>query len=107
MKEQIIEKLKQVYDPEISVNVYDLGLIREIIIPNPETRTPDPVIIKMTFTSPTCPFADELMQMVQMNVEQVVGKGNMRIEIVWDPPWSLKDMSAAARIELDLTDEGW
>jgi len=100
MKEQIIEKLKTVYDPEISVNIYDLGLIREIIVD-------DITIIKMTFTSPTCPFADELMQMVQMNVEQVVGKGNMRIEIVWDPPWSLSDMSAAARIELDLTDEGW
>ena len=100
-KDKIIAELKTVYDPEIPVNVYDMGLIYDIGEHEQRTR------ITMTLTSPTCPMAEEIMQMVRDAGEAVAGKGNVDVELVWDPPWNLSMMSPAARIELDLTDDGW
>lgn len=101
VKEDIISALKTVYDPEIPVNVWDMGLIYDIDIQDTE------IVIKMTFTSPTCPMMEELMQQVKNAAQSVSGDVLVRVDLVWDPPWDLSRMSDAARIELDLTNEGW
>lgn len=101
IKNDIISALKTVYDPEIPVNVWDMGLIYDIDIQETE------VVIKMTFTSPTCPMMDELMQQVKDAAQNVANGMPVRVDLVWDPPWDLTRMSDAARIELDLTNEGW
>ena len=100
-KDDIIEQLKKVYDPEIPVNIWDMGLIYNI------DMSADAVRIKMTFTSPTCPMMEELMQQVYDVVRAVVGDVPVYVDLVWDPPWDLSRMSDAARVELDLTNEGW
>lgn len=100
-KEDIIAALSSVYDPEIPVNIWDLGLIYGIDIID------DKVKITMTFTSPTCPMMEELLAMVKTSVEIVVGLGNVSIELVWEPAWNISKMSEQARLELDLTDQGW
>jgi FeS assembly SUF system protein len=99
-KQDIITALSSVYDPEIPVNIWDLGLIYDIEIS-------DVVNIKMTFTSPTCPMMEELLVMVKSAVESVAGIGNVSIELVWNPAWNISKMSEAARLELDLTEQGW
>ncbi|MDO4423425.1 MAG: iron-sulfur cluster assembly protein [Pseudomonadota bacterium] len=101
LKDDIINALKTVYDPEIPVNVWDMGLIYDIDVGQ------DAVVIKMTFTSPTCPMMEELMQQVRDAAQGVVGQIPVRVDLVWDPPWDLSRMSDAARLELDLTNEGW
>lgn len=100
-KDDIIAALKTVFDPEIPVNVWDMGLIYDIDIAQTG------VVIKMTFTSPTCPMMEELMSQVQNAAQGVVGDMPVRVELVWDPPWDLSRMSDEARIELDLVNEGW
>ena len=99
-KEDIISALKTVYDPEISVNIWDLGLIYDIAI------NPDDVVITMTFTSPTCPMMEELLENVRM-AASAAAQMPVRVELVWDPPWDISKMSDAARLDLDLTDQGW
>ena len=100
-RENIIDALKKVYDPEIPVNIWDLGLIYNIEIDNKE------IVVTMTFTSPTCPMMEEILTQVKERVAEVAGKTPVRVELVWDPPWNLSMMSDAARLELDLTDQGW
>jgi FeS assembly SUF system protein len=100
-KEQIIEALKKVFDPEIPVNVWDLGLIYDIGIQG------SAVAIKMTMTSPTCPMAEEILQMVRYAVASVPGVSSVDVELVWEPGWDISRMSDTARLELDLTEEGW
>lgn len=100
-KDDIIGALKTVYDPEIPVNIWDMGLIYDIDI------TDVGVVIKMTFTSPTCPMMEELLAQVRDAVQRVVGQTPVRVDLVWDPPWDLSRMSDAARLELDLTNQGW
>lgn len=100
-KNDIIGALKMVYDPEISVNIWDMGLIYDIDI------QPQEVVIKMTFTSPTCPMMEELIEQVRAAAQSVAGDVPVRVDLVWDPPWDLSRMSDAARLELDLTNEGW
>ncbi len=100
-KENIIEVLRSVYDPEIPVNIWDLGLIYDIGIGEKS------VDIKMTFTSPTCPMMEDLLQQVHDSVAAVSGGRDVHIELVWNPPWDLSRMSDAARLELDLTEQGW
>lgn len=100
-KDDIINELKKIYDPEIPVNIWDMGLIYDIDIQQ------DNVVIKMTFTSPTCPMMEELLEQVRMASQAVAGDVPVRVDLVWDPPWDLSRMSDAARIELDLTNEGW
>jgi len=101
-KEDIIAALSTVYDPEIPVNIWDLGLVYGINITDDNK-----VKITMTFTSPTCPMMEELLAMVKTSVELVVGVGNVSIELVWEPAWNISKMSEQARLELDLTDQGW
>lgn len=100
-REDIISEIKKVYDPEIPVNIWDLGLIYDIAING------DAVTIEMTFTSPTCPMMEEILDQVKTNVESVAGVKSVDVKLVWDPAWDLSRMSDAARIELDLTDQGW
>lgn len=100
-KEDIITALKTVYDPEIPVDIWELGLVYDIKIDKGF------VTITMTFTSPTCPMMEELLAMVKAACESVAGKDNVVVELVWDPPWDLTRMSQTARLELDLTEQGW
>ena len=100
-RENVIEVLQSVYDPEIPVNIWDLGLIYDIAISESD------VIITMTFTSPTCPMMEDLLQQVHDTVAAISGGRDVRVELVWDPPWDLSRMSDAARLELDLTEQGW
>lgn len=98
--EDVILAVKQVYDPEIPVNVYDLGLIYELNI-NKEHE----VFIKMTFTSPTCPMADEVISEVKNNVEMTPGVKSCRIELVFEPAWDQSLLSDEARIALGFDPE--
>ncbi|MBO7643093.1 MAG: DUF59 domain-containing protein [Alphaproteobacteria bacterium] len=100
-RDDIIDALKKIYDPEIPVNIWDLGLVYDIDINDKE------ILIKMTFTSPTCPMMEEILSMVKQNIESVACGTPVRVELVWDPPWNLSMMSDAARVELDLTEGGW
>ena len=93
----VIKALKQVYDPEIPVNIYDLGLIYELVI-NKEHE----VAIKMTFTAPNCPMADEVMAEVKTSVEDVPGIKSCNIELVFEPVWDKSMLSEEARLDLGL-----
>ena len=100
-KDIVIEALKSVYDPEIPVNIWDLGLVYDIAISDKE------IIITMTFTSPTCPMMEELLQQVHDSVAAISGERDVKVDLVWDPPWDLSRMSEQARLDLDLTEQGW
>ena len=95
--EDVVLALKQVYDPEIPVNIYDLGLIYELNISKAHE-----VYIKMTFTAPNCPMADEVIAEVQHSVEDTPGVSGCEIELVWDPVWDQSMLSDEARVAL-----GW
>lgn len=95
--EAVVLALKQVYDPEIPVNIYDLGLIYELNI-----DTSRKVYIKMTFTAPNCPMADEVIAEVQHSVEQTPGVSGCEIELVFDPVWDKSMLSDEARVALGM-----
>ena len=96
----VILALKQVYDPEIPVNIYDLGLIYELKI-----NKKHEVFIKMTFTAPNCPMADEVMAEVQHGVELTPGVKSCALELVFDPPWDQSLLSDEARLALGMDPE--
>ncbi|MBR4808932.1 MAG: DUF59 domain-containing protein [Bacteroidales bacterium] len=98
--DDVILSLKQVYDPEIPVNIYDLGLIYELNI-NPAHE----VFIKMTFTAPNCPMADEVIAEVQRSVEDTPGVADCHIELVFDPVWDQSMLSDEARVALGMDPE--
>ncbi|MBP5794675.1 MAG: DUF59 domain-containing protein [Alphaproteobacteria bacterium] len=100
-RDDIINALKTVFDPEIPVNIWDMGLIYDIKIDDKN------VVITMTLTSPTCPMMDELVMQVKNAVSRVADVENVDVKLVWEPAWDLSRMSDAARIELDLTSHGW
>ncbi len=94
---QVIEALRTVYDPEIPVNIYEMGLIYDINV-----EPSGFVEIRMTLTSPACPAAQSLPVEVDSKVRQVPGVTDAKVDIVWDPPYSLDMMSEEARLELGL-----
>ena len=95
----VVEALKTVYDPEIPVDIYELGLIYDIAIEPAEGK----VAIKMTLTAPGCPVAGSMPQMVQDAIRsRVPGVNEVDVELVWDPPWDFSRMSEAARLELNM-----
>ena len=96
-KDQIIEEMKKIYDPELPVNIYELGLIYDIEVENDKN-----VKIKMTLTSPNCPVAESLPNEVKDGAMQVIGIENVDIDLVWDPPWNKDMMSEAAKLEMNL-----
>ncbi|MFX4221840.1 MAG: SUF system Fe-S cluster assembly protein [Thalassobaculum sp.] len=96
-EEVVIEALKTVHDPEIPVNLYDLGLIYDI-----ERFDDGTVKIEMTLTAPACPVAGEMPKMVAEAVAKAEGVGEVEVSLVWDPPWTKARMSEEARLLLDM-----
>ncbi|TAL63332.1 MAG: SUF system Fe-S cluster assembly protein [Legionella sp.] len=97
LKEAVISALKGVFDPEIPVNIYDLGLIYDVIIDEKNH-----VDVKMTLTTPGCPVAQTFPGTVEQAVNQVEGVSDCTVELVWEPPWSQDRMTEAARLELGI-----
>ncbi len=97
LEERVIAALKSCYDPELPVNIVELGLIYELRV-----ESSGEVYIRMTLTSPGCPVADSLVREVQSKVQTVPGVSFVRVELVWDPPWDRSRLSAAAQLELGL-----
>ncbi len=95
--EAVIEALKEIYDPEIPVNIYDLGLIYDVEI-TPENHAH----VKMTLTTPHCPVAESMPGEVELRVGAVPGVGDAQVELVWDPPWDPQKMSDEAKLELGM-----
>jgi FeS assembly SUF system protein len=97
LHEAVIEALKEIYDPEIPVNIYDLGLIYDVeITPEHHAR------VKMTLTTPHCPVAESMPGEVELRVGAVPGIGDAEVELVWDPPWDPQKMTDEARLELGM-----
>ena len=96
-KEDIINQLKEVFDPEIPVNIYDLGLIYEIGI-NDEKK----VKIEMTLTSPNCPVAESLPQDVSQKIKKIGGMTSLAVHLTFEPPWDKDKMSEDAKLALDI-----
>ena len=96
IKEKIIAEIKKIYDPELPVNIYDLGLIYDVQVNEKKAK------IKMTLTTPNCPVAESLPKEVKEGVMQVEGIDDVDLELVWDPPWNKDMMSEAAKLELNL-----
>ncbi len=97
MKNDVITALKSVFDPEIPVNIYDLGLIYDVQINEEQV-----VNIQMTLTTPGCPVAQTFPGTVEQAVNQVDGVNDCVVELVWDPPWTQERMTEAARLELGI-----
>ena len=97
LKEKVINEIKKVYDPEIPVNIYELGLIYEL-----EINDKNVVNVDMTLTSPNCPVADSLPRQVKEYIMKVKGVSDVKLNLVWDPPWDKSKMSEAAKLELNL-----
>lgn len=97
LKKQIIENLKEVYDPEIPINIYDLGLIYEVTVKKNANAH-----ILMSLTSPTCPTAEYIQTMVEDAAKSVEGIGHVEVELTFDPPWTPDRVSLEAKEELGL-----
>ena len=97
LKEKIITEIKKIYDPEIPVDIYELGLIYKIEVQNDKK-----VLIEMTLTSPNCPVAESLPNSVKENILRIEGITEVDLKLVWDPPWTKDKMSEAAKLELNL-----
>ncbi|HEX8447701.1 MAG TPA: SUF system Fe-S cluster assembly protein [Sphingomonas sp.] len=94
--DMVIEALKEIYDPEIPVNIYDLGLIYGVDVVD------DHVVVSMTLTTPNCPVAESMPGEVEMRVGAVPGVGSAEVNLVWDPPWDPQKMSDEAKLELGM-----
>ncbi len=97
IKNKVISEIKKIYDPEIPVNIYELGLIYDISVKNEKDVT-----VKMTLTSPNCPVAESLPKEVKDSITAIKGVGKVDLDLVWDPPWNKSMMSEAAKLELNL-----
>ena len=97
LKDKVILEIKKIFDPEIPVNIYELGLIYKI-----EVNEKKEVNLEMTLTSPNCPVADSLPKMVKKNIEELSEISSVEIKLVWDPPWTKDKMSEAAKLELNI-----
>ncbi len=97
LKDKIVEQIKKIYDPEIPVNIYELGLIYAINVDDKNN-----VKIIMTLTTPNCPVAESLPNEVKNTVKEIEEANNVELDLVWDPPWDKSMMSEAAELELNL-----
>ena len=97
LKDKVIAEIKKIYDPEIPVNIYELGLIYKI-----EVDQKNKVNIDMTLTSPNCPVAESLPLQVKDNIMKVEGVSDVILNVVWEPPWDKDKMSEAAKLELNI-----
>ena len=96
IKSKIIEEIRKIYDPELPVNIYELGLIYDVKVEGRKAK------IKMTLTTPNCPVAETLPKEVKEGAMQVEGIDDVDLQLVWDPPWTKEMMSDAAKLELNL-----
>jgi FeS assembly SUF system protein len=94
--EAVIASIKEIFDPEIPVNIYDLGLIYGVEVDEGH------VVVNMTLTTPHCPVAESMPAEVELRVGSVPGVGDVEVNLVWDPPWSPGNMSDEARLELGM-----
>ena len=97
LKNKVIEEIKKIYDPEIPVNIYELGLIYDIKVENENM-----VKVKMTLTTPNCPVAESLPKEVKDSIKEIKEVNDVDLELVWDPPWDKSMMSEAAKLELNI-----
>ena len=97
MKSKVIEVLNSIYDPEIPVNIWELGFIYKL-----EVNKNNDVYILMTLTAPNCPVAESLPMEVKTRVSTIPGIGNVDVEVTFDPPWDMDRMTEAAKLELGL-----
>ena len=97
IKEKVITEIKKIYDPEIPVNIYELGLIYDVSVDKNNK-----VYVKMTLTSPNCPVAESLPNEVKNSIKEIKDVTDVDIDLVWDPPWDKSMMSEAAKLELNL-----
>ena len=96
LKEKVITEIKKIYDPEIPVNIYELGLIYDIKIQDKDVQ------VKMTLTTPNCPVAESLPKEVKDSILEMKEVNKVDLDLVWDPPWDKSMMSEAAKLELNL-----
>ena len=96
LKEKVIDEIKKIYDPEIPVDIFELGLIYKIEIEKGNVK------IEMTLTTPNCPVADSLPKMVKDYILTIDGVTDVDLKLVWDPPWTKDKMSEVAKLELNL-----
>ena len=96
-KDQIIQEISKIYDPELPVNIYELGLIYDIQVKDEKFA-----IIKMTLTTPNCPVAESLPKEVKDSIMELKEVNKVDLDLVWDPPWDKSMMSEAAKLELNL-----
>ena len=96
LKEKVIAEIKKIYDPEIPVNIYELGLIYDISIKDKD------VSVKMTLTTPNCPVAESLPKEVKNSIMEIKEVKKVDLDLVWEPPWDKSMMSEAAKLELNL-----
>ena len=96
LKEKVITEIKKIYDPEIPVNIFELGLIYDINIDDSNVK------VKMTLTSPNCPVAESLPKEVKDSIMDIKEVSKVDLDLVWDPPWDKSMMSEAAKLELNL-----
>jgi FeS assembly SUF system protein len=96
LKEKVISEIKKIYDPEIPVNIYELGLIYDISIENHDVK------VKMTLTTPNCPVAESLPKEVKDSIKEIKEVNDVSLDLVWEPPWDKSMMSDAAKLELNL-----
>ena len=96
LKEKVIAEIKKIYDPEIPVNIYELGLIYDVSIIEKNVR------VKMTLTTPNCPVAESLPKEVKESIMEIDGVDKVDLDLVWEPPWDKSMMSEAAKLELNL-----
>ena len=97
IKEKVITEIKKIYDPEIPVNIYELGLIYDVSVDKKNK-----VYVKMTLTSPNCPVAESLPNEVKNSIKEIKDVTDVDLDLVWDPPWDKSMMSEAAKLELNL-----
>ncbi len=97
IKDKIIAEIKKIYDPEIPVNIYELGLIYDITVDKDNI-----VYVKMTLTTPNCPVAESLPNEVKNSIKEIKEVKDVNLDLVWDPPWDKSMMSEAAKLELNL-----
>ena len=96
LKEKVIAEIKKIYDPEIPVNIYELGLIYDVSIIQKDVK------VKMTLTTPNCPVAESLPKEVKDSIMQIDGVDKVDLDLVWEPPWDKSMMSESAKLELNL-----
>ena len=96
LKEKVIDEIKKIYDPEIPVNIYELGLIYDVSIIEKNVK------VKMTLTTPNCPVAESLPKEVKESIMEIDEVDKVDLDLVWEPPWDKSMMSESAKLELNL-----